>query len=237
MREANGFVINFMDSTWNRSRKPPRYHHAFMKRYLLLAAFLILVGCGKPEPSNREVLAKLEAMKSELAARRGDTVRWAFANKREIDSAIFQWSRDRMEEVRKSEALPAETEEKIRQYEALQAQLMHREMEARGLRLPPRVSALQVPVADESISSLSNRVAAAKAPIADILERRSRQASQYREQYPTDKLVAEYAKDRFDLVVDSSDERTSRSAVLYRTNGEVLDITDGVIKIFKEKVK
>jgi hypothetical protein len=50
-------------------------------------------------------------------------------------------------------------------------------------------------------------------------------------------LIAEYVKDRFDLVVDSSDERYSRSAVLYRTTGEVLDITDAVIKLFKEKAK
>jgi len=38
-------------------------------------------------------------------------------------------------------------------------------------------------------------------------------------------------------VVDSSDERMSRSAVLYRTNGEAQDITDGVIKLFREKSK
>ena len=44
-------------------------------------------------------------------------------------------------------------------------------------------------------------------------------------------------KDRFDLVVDSSDERFSHSAVLYRTSGEVLDITEGIIKLFKERTK
>jgi hypothetical protein len=54
-------------------------------------------------------------------------------------------------------------------------------------------------------------VAAAKAPLADILERRSRQASQYRGQFSTESLIAEYAKDRFDLIVDSSDERMCSS--------------------------
>jgi hypothetical protein len=208
-----------------------------MKTYLLLAACLILVGCDRQEQSNREVLSKLEAIKSELATKRGDPVRWAFANKREIDSAVFQWSRDKMEEFKKTEALPPETEQKIRQYEALQTQLMHKEMEARGLRLPPRLGTLEVSAPDESYEVLSNRVAAAKAPLADILDRRSRQASQFRGQFSTESLIAEYVKDRFDLVVDSSDERMSRSAVLYRTNGEVLDITDGVIKLFREKVK
>ena len=209
----------------------------FMKIYLLLAVCLFLVGCDRQEQSNREVFSKLDAIKSEVVSQRGDPVRWAFANKREIDSAVFQWSRDKMEEVKKSEALPPEMEQRVRQYEALQAQLMHKEMEARGIRLPPRVGTPDVSVPDESYEALSNRVAAAKVPLADILERRSRQASQFRGQFSTESLIAEYVKDRFDLVVDSSDERMSRSAVLYRKNGEVLDITDGVLKQFKEKVK
>jgi hypothetical protein len=206
-----------------------------MKRYLLLAACLILAGCDQREQNNREVLGKLEDIQSELAAGRG-AVRWAFANKREIDSAIFQWSRDKMEEAKKSEALPPETEEKIRQYEALQSQLMRRQMEARGFKLPPGLDAPGA-APNESYEALSNRVAAARAPIADILERRGRQELGYRNEFSAEKLVAEYVQGRFDLVVDSSDEYMSRSAVLYRTNGEVMDITDGVIKLFKEKAK
>lgn len=208
-----------------------------MKTYLLLAAGLILVGCDRHGPGNREILGQLEALKSEVATTRRDAWQWAFANKRDIDSAIFQWSRDKMEEVKKSEALPPETEQKIRQYEALQSQLTRKEMEARGMMLPPRAGIPDDSVPGETYEALSNRVAAAKAPLADILERRSRQGSQYRAQFSTESLIAEYAKDRFDLVVDSSDERMSRSAVLYRTNGEVLDITDGVIQLFKEKAK
>ena len=78
-------------------------------------------------------------------------------------------------------------------------------------------------------------MAEAKAPIADVIERRNRQASQHRNRHSTDQLVAEYVKDRFGLVVDSSDEHFSSSAVLYRSADEVLDITDGVIKLFKQK--
>ena len=208
-----------------------------MKIHLLLATCLILVGCGRREESQREVLGKLQAIKSELASKRPDTVRWAFANKRTIESAVLQWSRNKMEEAKKSEALSPEVEEKIRQFEALQSELMRKQMDSMRMRLPPRAFASEVSTPDKDYEALSNRVAAAKAPIAEILDRRNRQASQYREQFSTDKLIAEYVKDRFDLVVDSSDEHFSRSPVLYRTTGEVLDITDGIIKLFQEKAK
>lgn len=208
-----------------------------MRIYLILATSLILVGCGRQEENQRPVSGKLEAINGALANKRADTVRWAFANKREIDSVSFQRSRDKMEEAKKTEALSPEIEEKIRQYEALQTDLLHKQMDAMRLRLPPRASASEVPTPDGDYEALSKRVAEAKVPIADIVDRRSRQASQYRDQYSTDKLIAEYVKDRFDLIVDSSDERFSRSAVLYRTTDEVLDITDGIIKLFKEKTK
>jgi chromosome segregation ATPase len=208
-----------------------------MRTYLLLATCLILVGCGRQDESQREVLGKLETIKSELASKRADPVRWAFANKRDIDSAISQWSRDKMEEVKRAEALSPEVEEKVRQYETLQDELMRKRMETMGLKLPPRALGSEAPPVDKDYEALSKRVAEAKAPIADILERRARQASQHRDQYSTDKLIAEYVKGRFDLVVDSSEERFSRSVVLFRIAGEVLDITDGVIKLFKEKAK
>src|SRR5437870_6284271 len=80
----------------------------------------ILAGCGRQDTDRREVMSKLEAIRGELASKRGTPVRWAFANKREIDSIIFQWSRDKMEEVKTSEALSSEVEEKIRHYETLQ---------------------------------------------------------------------------------------------------------------------
>jgi len=196
---------------------------------------LVLTGCSQ-EGSKSAVSPKSEGEKSEVGTR-GEAVRWAFANKREIELAIFQWSRDKLEESRKAEALSPETEEKIRRYESLQAQLMRKQMEMRGFKLPPRAGAIDASSPDTDFLTLSNQVAEAKAPIADVVERRSRQGAQLREQYKIDRLISEYAKDRFDLVVDSSDERFSHSAVLYRTSGEVLDITEGVIKLFKERTK
>jgi hypothetical protein len=207
-----------------------------MKLCLLLVTGLILVGCSRQEQDNREVLAKLETIQSELATNRAGPVRWAFANKREIDSAIFKWSRDKMEANKKSEALAPEVEEKVREYERLQSELMRKQMESMRLRFPQRPGAPEPAAPGTDIGALSNRVAEARAPIADIVDRRNRQSSQLREQFSIDKLVAEYAKERFELVVDSSDEHFSRSAVLYR-KGEVPDITEGVIKLFQEKTK
>jgi hypothetical protein len=114
---------------------------------------------------------------------------------------------------------------------------MRKQMEMRGLKLPPRAGGIEASPPDTDFLTLSNQVAEAKAPIADVVERRNRQGTQLREQYKIDRLISEYAKDRFDLVVDSSDERFSHSAVLYRASGEVLDITEGVIKLFKERTK
>src|SRR5205823_2043894 len=105
-----------------------------MRIYLILATSLLLVGCGREEANQPQGAGKLEALNGDLANKRADTVRWAFANKREIDMAVFHWSRDKMEAAKKTEALSPEIEEKIRQYEALQAQLMHKQMDAMRAR-------------------------------------------------------------------------------------------------------
>jgi hypothetical protein len=207
-----------------------------MKTLLLLATCIILVGCGRQSESHREVADKAEAGERDGAVSRESSLRWATANRREIESAVNEWTRNKIEDTKKSEALSPEVEEKIRQFEALQSELTRRQMESMRMRLPlPPGTGAASP--DKEYEALANRVAEAKAPIADILDRRNRLASQYREQFATEKLIAEYAKDRFDLVVDSSDSRFSRSAVLYHKTGEVLDITDGVIRLFNEKAK
>jgi hypothetical protein len=177
------------------------------------------------------MLAELKGIRSELASGRAATVRWAFANKSEIDTAIFQWSNERMEEVKKAEQLSPEVEETIRKYEALQSELMRKQMESRGLRIPQRIGITEDPAAGMDIETLSQKVAAAKVPIAEILERRSRQAAEYRGQYSTDRLITEYVGNRYDLVVDTAGK------VLYRSAGEVPDITEGVLVFFKEKTK
>mgnify|MGYP000979015900 FL=1 len=208
-----------------------------MKACLFLSACLLFVGCGRQEEAQREVLGKLEALKTELASKQSEPVRWAFASKREIESAISQWSSKQAEEAKRVEGLPADVEEKIRAYEALQSELTRKRFEAMRTGYPPRMGAYDSVITNSDYVALSNKVVEARAPIANILERRSQAFAKFREQYAVEKLVAEYAKDRFELVVDSSDMQFSRSSVLYRKSSEVLDITDGVIKLLNEKTK
>ena len=111
---------------------------------------------------------------------------------------------------------------------------------ARATQMRPRY--ISPPLGSETpavtnLDELSKQVEAARAPIADIIERRNHQSAQYQEAFKVDQLVIEYAKDRFDLVVDSSDAQYSRSPVLYRKADEVVDITDGVIKLLKQKAQ
>ena len=205
-----------------------------MKTLILLSASLILVGCSHLDPKQTEVLSKLEAIKTEMASKQTESVRWAFANKREIESAISQWSSKQVEEARRAEGLAHEVEETIRTYESLQAELNRKRFEPMRMGFQPRFDSINT---NADYILLSNKVVEARAPIAEILERRSQTATKYREQFAVEKLVAEYVKDRFDLVVDSSDAQFSRSPVLYRKSTEVLDITDGVIKLLNEKTK
>ena len=202
-----------------------------MRTYLLLATCLVLVGCGRQKQNHRELMSKLEAIQSEVTSKSGTPVHWALADKSEITTVIYQLIRDKMEEVKKSEALPPEVEEKVTQYEALQTELMHKRMENMGLRSPPRAPGADAAATDKDYEALSQIAAEAKAPIAAIVERRSRRDSQYREQYSAERLIAEYVKDRYDLVVDT------REKVLYRSASEVPDITEGVIAFVKGKAK
>lgn len=207
-----------------------------MRIQLVLVACLILTGCRASKEDQSEVLKELEAIKAKLAEKPSET-RWALANKREIESAITQWSSKKTEEAKRAEGLAPEIEEKVRRYEGLNSELMRKRMESMRMGFPGRPGGYDAALTNSDYVELSNKVAEARTPIADVLERRNHTAAQYRDQFSVEKLIAEYAKDRFDLVVDSSDMNFSRSSVLYRKSGEALDITDGVIKLFTDKTK
>ena len=208
-----------------------------MKTTLILAACLMLVGCGRQEESHHEVLGKLDAIKSELAAKQAEPVRWAFANKREIESAISKLSMKQAEEAKRAESLPADIEEKVKAYEAMQAELHRKRFEAMRVGNAIRPFPYDSPNTNGDYVALSNKLAEARSPIAEVLDRRSRASAKVRDQFAVEKLVAEYSKDRFDLVVDSSEMGFSRNSVLYRKSGEALDITEGVIQLLNEKTK
>ena len=207
-----------------------------MKKYFLLVTCLIFSGCGREPENQRELLAKLDAIKTDVAAKQPAAPRWAFANKREIESTIFELSRNKMERIKNAEKLSPETEAKISQYEHLQSQLSQARFAQNRPRYFPPPAGLETPTVT-NLDELSKQVEAARAPIADIVERRSRQSAQYDKEFKVDQLVAEYAKDRFDLIVDASDAQFSRSPILYRKADEVVDITDGVIKLLKQKTQ
>ncbi|HXI70635.1 MAG TPA: hypothetical protein VNN22_09815 [Verrucomicrobiae bacterium] len=206
-----------------------------MKPILLLITCLLLAGCGQNEGNNQEVLSKLDNLKSELAAHQSQPVRWATANKRSIEEAIYNWSRVKTEQSNNAEALTSKQKEDLQQYEVLQNQLARK---SPGTRISPMTGLpanVGNPEEEKEYEALSQKVEAAEILVHDILERRAQLETQYRAQYTPENLVAEYVKDRFDLVVDSSEASFNRSAVLYSHSGEALDITEGVIKLFKEK--
>jgi len=210
---------------------------------MLLAMSVILVGCERQEPQDREILINLEALKHELATNQATSPRWAVVRRNDIQFAIDRWSQDRIEAAKAVETLPPEQAEKLREYESLNNQLMRIGMPrpyGSPMHINPATGYPQS-VADTNqeaqYEALSIRVETARAPIASILARRDREAEQIRHQYTSDKLIAEYVGDRFDLVIDSSWISSMNSPILYQKNPEVVDITDGVLKLFQEKTR
>ena len=136
-----------------------------------------------------------------------------------------------MDESRKAENFSPEIQEKLSRYNTLQGQLMSMRMPMpmmvmRPGELPPEPTAEQ-----KDYAALAKKVAEAKEPVAEIVDRRNREATQLREMYSVERLVSEYVKGRYDIVVDTDHK------VLYRASGEVPDITEGVLKFFRDKQK
>ena len=229
---------------------------------LTLAASLALAGCTGQDDRHREVLAKLEALQSEMAKPRAEPVRWAYANKTGIRTAIYAWTRERAEELKRAEALPAETEAKVAEYEALRMELLRkppqrfvpdrtlRGTNAGALPFPSVPGAVATPSTviqaaarpaptefEKEYEALSRRVAEAKAPVAAIVERRSQLAAKYFSETFLEELVGEYAKDKYDLVVDTQDKDAYFKSVLYHAAREVPDVTVGIIQFFRSKPK
>ena len=206
-----------------------------MKPLVFLAAALLLAGCSKKDDTNREVLHQLANLKGELATHQSQPIRWATANKREIESAISEWTRSQTEAAKSKETLTPQQLEQVSNYEALSSELMKMGMSLRGFPGRPPSRYPFNTETNKDYEALSQKVEAAKAPIADILQQRSQLYSKYYGQYKAEKLIAEYVKDRFDLVIDSGEAIYNRSPVLYSQSGEAIDITQAVIKLFNDK--
>lgn len=190
-----------------------------MKQLLLLATCLVVFGTNFKAKANEG----------------REQLRWAVANKHEIEMAVFKWMQSKAQEATKAESSP-EIEEQIRKYQSLEVEFT---MNFQRLRPIPIRSPIGKPPKpepkDPEYEAMAKRVADAKAPIAAILEKRNKVINKFREQYSVENLVSEYSTGRFDLVVDSG-YGGARPLVLYHTNGEVLDITIAVIDSFEKKV-
>jgi hypothetical protein len=218
-----------------------------MKTYLLLAMCLVCAGCGREASNNREMRAQLDGMRTELAAIQAliqsatnhTSIRWATANKQEINMAVMQWGGNKAREKREAwmNTLTPDVQEKIRKYDSLQSSFMQMRMAINNPRrygfYPPPSGLAVTPPTDSDFVAMSNRVEEAKKPIADVLEQRDQMQVVYNADDDTvDQLIAEYVKGRYDLVTDSS---FPNGSVLFSSYEDVPDITEGVIKYFKEK--
>jgi len=205
-----------------------------MKNYLLLLICFALAGCTREEQHHREVMNKLDTLENNLSVigtvSTNAVVRWAYANRSDINMAIFQWTQAKLEEAKTVEKLPPEQEAKVADYEKLRTELMYKQMRMPLLR-PLRADQVPAePTAEQKeYDALAQKLADAKVPVADVVDRRDRLAAQYRETYSVERVIGEYVNGRYDVVVDSSQK------VLYRSAGEVPDITEGVITFFKNK--
>jgi hypothetical protein len=209
-----------------------------MKKYIWLLAGLTLAGCGREDAHHAELMTKLTSLENRLASietlstNEPATLRWAYANKREIESVVFSWTQSKLDEARKAETLTPEIQEKLAHFNSLQGQLYRLRMPMPAMvrrpgELPPE------PTAEEKeYAALSKRVAEAKEPVAEIVDQHNREMMDIREKYSVERLLSDYVKGRYDIVVDSDWNK-----VLYRSAGEVPDITEGVIKFFREKQK
>ncbi len=110
-----------------------------------------------------------------------------------------------------------------------------------SLPTPPRPTDPPAPTAEEKeYDALVKRVAEAKAPVAAIIDRRAQITAKYFNPQLVEQIVADYVKEKqasYDLVVDVSQDHSSSHTILHRAAGEVPDITEGVIKFFREREK
>jgi hypothetical protein len=228
--------VKYFSSTTNQLRNT--VHFMKMLCALMVAASLVC-GCNRDSETEATVLKRLDEVKTQIAAQQAQPVRWAFCNKRDVESAIYQYAGAKLESAKAAEKNSPETDAKISEYERLQSQVSQLRMQQVRTRFPSFTTPPATEVTTNAdIAALESKLAEAKAPIAAIIDRRAKLYSKFRDELKVENLVAEYARDRFDLVVDSSDERYyGQSKVLFRKSTEVVDITEGVLNLLKEKTK
>jgi hypothetical protein len=214
-----------------------------MKTYLLLATCLVLVGCNQGEDRQNEIIKKLDSLKSDLVSAgtintNPPPLRWASANKSDISTVIYQWTAAKAEEAKAAEKLSPDVKAKVAEYEALAGQLNQMRMRNPMLFMARPIRPGQTPeeptAAQKDYDELTKKVEEAKLPIADVIDKRARESMKLNQKYSVESIVAEYAKGKYDLVVDSG---YGGRGYLYSSSGDVVDITQSVINYFNDKQK
>ncbi|HYG22989.1 MAG TPA: hypothetical protein VEH04_09420 [Verrucomicrobiae bacterium] len=166
------------------------------------------------------------------------SIRLAVASRERIESAINTWSIRQIQADIRSEVLEPEVAQHLERYEAI-----NRELSRVRRPYPPHFDPAtgmptRVPANTNLTANYEELMAQqekARLPIASVLERRQRASEEIRTRYTVNGLVAEYARDRFNVVADSSDRFSNHAGLLYQSSGEVIDITEGVLKLFQQK--
>ena len=229
-----------------------------MKIHLLLLTGLLAAGCHQ-ESNQGELAARLKSLETEIVKMpRSAPVRWAIADREKIQSVLDAHAQAQSAALEKAEGVSPEIRAKLAEYETLNRELMEklqlslltRFVPTRTLRPLPNLSDFTVPpiapptnpsppeVSTEAkaYAALGERVAAAKAPVAHIVDRRLQLFAKYHGREFLEQLVSEYAKGRYDLVVEANGRTSSERSVLYNSAaGPPVDLTEEIIKFFRER--
>ena len=233
-----------------------------MKIHLLLLTGLLAAGCHQ-ESNQGELTARLKSLETEIAKMpRSAPVRWAIADREKIQSVLNAHAQAQSAALEKAEGVSPEIRAKLAEYETLNRELMEkwqlslptRFVPTRTLRPLPNLSDFTVPpvapaaapptipsppevsAEAKAYAALGERVAAAKAPVAHIVDRRLKLFAKYHGHEFLEQLVSEYAKGRYDLVVEANGRTSSERSVLYNSAaGPPVDLTEEIIKSFRER--
>ncbi len=222
----------------------------------LLATSLMSAAAAE---GNSDINARLKALEDQVARLAGQAPpRWATVDRDRLRTAIYALGREKLEAHKQTEKLTPEQAAEIEKYEQLNQQLLRLPLRqfslpVRSAVLPPlppanltggqapRLAAAVPPPtkaaneADAEREELALRVAEAKAPVAAIIDRRSQISMRYNTSDFLEKLVADYVKGRFDLVVNVDSRYSGDRTILYRASVNAPDITDELMLLLRER--
>lgn len=229
-----------------------------MKPSLSVAAILALClcACEKSGPTNVEIAGSLKALDEKLdaiskriesvEAEAGATPKWAVADGNRIRSEISMWNSKKTSEQRVEFVVPPELADAYAIYTGLSRQLGRKRdalMREKRQELEkvlggdsrrhggyPMFDGHDLETDDPEYHKLVDEVEAARIPVESILNRKS--PPSYESKYTKENLIREYAKGKFEIVVDVSFENRDQ---VYSADSERLDITQAVIDLFESK--